>query len=270
VFVEQLARHYGLAYEVFQARLGNNASEDQARNVRYNFLRHCCKKYNAQEIITAHHQDDLVETMIINLLRGTGWRGLTSLSEISDHSEQGCRLRRPLLNTTKAATVHYAQKHRLQWREDSTNTDQSYLRNYIRHTLLPKVHLTDPLFNDQLLRINKRAIKLRNEIETELTNLTSTYQLPSTNSHLPSSIFYLPRHNVIMWPEQVAQEVIYAVLRTIEVSWHPSQSQIERLLHFIKSAQPGKLFEVNKHILVQVTLRGVEFKNTSDYGKINQ
>lgn len=92
----------------------------------------------AQEIWTAHHLDDLAESVIINLLRGTGWRGLAVFSQ--------ARIGRPLLNMTltyepldRNAILEYAGKRRLTFREDQSNSSDEYLRNRVRRRLEEKI-----------------------------------------------------------------------------------------------------------------------------------
>jgi tRNA(Ile)-lysidine synthetase-like protein len=121
-FVGSLAATYGFPFETTREALGSSASEETARNRRYAFLRLVAKKYNGR-IVTAHHADDVVETIAINFHRGTGWRGLAVLD--SD-------ILRPLLHLGKANLIEYAQQHGLNWREDSTNTSSAYLRNRLR------------------------------------------------------------------------------------------------------------------------------------------
>jgi tRNA(Ile)-lysidine synthase len=74
-----LQGEYGLPYESVRLHLGPTASEDIAREQRYAWLRDIQQKHGADAVATAHHQDDVIETMIINIIRGTGWRGLCSL-----------------------------------------------------------------------------------------------------------------------------------------------------------------------------------------------
>src|SRR6266540_5641084 len=93
--VEAAAKHYGLPFRFAHGNLGPQASEAAARQARYAFLRMVQKESGAQGVITAHHQDDLIETAIINLLRGTGRKGLSALASTDD-------LIRPLLAATKA------------------------------------------------------------------------------------------------------------------------------------------------------------------------
>jgi tRNA(Ile)-lysidine synthase len=243
--VKRVASKYGLSYESFQANLGQDVSEEQARKVRYKLLRQCCKKYNAQ-LVTAHHQDDVIETMIINLLRGTGWRGLVSLGS-------GPQAVRPLLAVTKSELVVYAKKHALRWREDSTNVNEAYLRNYVRLRVLPSMLAKNPNATTELLAINKKVLDLKNNIATELQNIISKYQISNTE-------YIVPRYSVIMWPAAVSSEVLYAVARKLDASWHPNKQQILKLVHFIKTAQPLKEFQLSENIKISTTLRAVQFK----------
>lgn len=124
-FVKELSRKYRLRFESRREELGKSASEEYARSRRYNFLRSIANKYDAK-IITAHHADDVIETIAINLFRGTGWRGLAVLD--SD-------IIRPLTDMAKAEILDYAKKNQLKWHEDSTNASDKYLRNRIRNKL---------------------------------------------------------------------------------------------------------------------------------------
>ncbi|MCB9822077.1 tRNA lysidine(34) synthetase TilS [Candidatus Nomurabacteria bacterium] len=250
-FVKVLAGEYGLVFELGRANLGSETSEAKAREVRYNFLRKCCKKYMAAGIITAHHQDDQLETAIINLIRGTGWRGLASLQDVSKlksyYLEQDdCKLFRPFLNITKQAILDYADENNLKWKEDSTNADIKYLRNYVRCKLLPTMTNINPDAQNKLRDIIKTTAELKLKIATELQNI-------STNSRLD-------RYNFIMWPDSVAKEVIYQQLVQLDPDWHPSSLQITRALHFIKTALPGKQLEISENLSLYSQLRSVQFK----------
>src|SRR6266496_535916 len=79
MLVQRYTMSHNLALEYTELHLGVGTDEATARQERYKFLRHMRKKYNASAIVTAHHRDDVLETAIMNLLRGTGWRGLSSL-----------------------------------------------------------------------------------------------------------------------------------------------------------------------------------------------
>ncbi len=161
-FVKSLADKYDLPFETKREELGTGASEDLARSRRYKFLRSVAEKYGAQ-IVTAHHADDVIETIAINLSRGTGWRGLAVLD--SD-------IVRPLTDMTKTEIINYAKEKGLSWREDKTNADEKYLRNRIRGKL---VDLDDDS-KRQLLGLWQQQKYLKNQIEEVVMNLISTNQ----------------------------------------------------------------------------------------------
>ena len=113
--VQALAREYGLPFVYHSGRLGTGASEAVARQARYGFLHAVRRASAAQAVITAHHQDDVLETAILNLLRGTGRRGLGSLKSTDV-------VKRPLMAVSKNELLRYAEREGLRWREDSTNS----------------------------------------------------------------------------------------------------------------------------------------------------
>lgn len=246
-FVEERARHYGYHCEIGHGTLGKNASEEVAREARYSFLREVCKKYKAT-LVTAHHKDDVLETMIINLLRGTSWRGLASLQSSDDTM-------RPLLGTSKRELLDYAKRHNLEWHEDSTNQDETYLRNYIRLTLTPKLINTHPGFSERMLAYNATIAALKPEIHFELDRLVASTR--RGNIHFACS-----RYKLIMWPRAVGAEYLYAVLTQLDPDWHPERHHIERALNFVKTAQKGSTLKVSKSLSIVVDERSAEFKNT--------
>jgi tRNA(Ile)-lysidine synthase len=156
-FVGSLARHYGLPYESRREDLGAQASEELARTRRYEFLREIARKYDAQ-LVTAHHADDAVETVAINLMRGTGWRGLAVLD--SD-------ILRPLLDMGKQEIITYAKAHNLTWHEDSTNSSDAYLRNRLRRKMIA---LTDEQ-KRQVLSLRAHQITSKKAIDEESKKL---------------------------------------------------------------------------------------------------
>ncbi len=125
-FVRGLAERYGLPICVGREDLGEDCSEELARERRYAFLNRVAKIEDGV-VYTAHHQDDLVESVVINLYRGTGWRGLVPLGDLA--------VRRPLLGFSKKELYGYAVEHGLVFRQDPTNTEDRYLRNRIRRVI---------------------------------------------------------------------------------------------------------------------------------------
>ena len=107
--------------------------EMAARELRYAWFEELRQQLGYDYIAVAHHADDQLETFFINLLRGAGIRGLKGMQSRNGH------IIRPLLDVSRAEIQQYAEEHHLQWREDHTNAETLYLRNKIRHDLLPVI-----------------------------------------------------------------------------------------------------------------------------------
>ena len=111
-----------------------------ARELRYNWFYELLETEKYDYILTAHHADDNLETFLINLSRGTGLDGLTGIPEQND------KVVRPLLVFNQEEIEEYARLNNIQWREDSSNASDKYLRNKIRHHLVPLLKEMNPNF----------------------------------------------------------------------------------------------------------------------------
>jgi tRNA(Ile)-lysidine synthetase-like protein len=238
--VAEAARQYDLPFVYDTAQLGPDVSEDAARQARYAFLRRVQQVSGADAIITAHHQDDLLETAIMNLLRGTGYRGLVSL-----RSRPG--LERPLLHVPKADLIAYAKDQSLTWREDSTNANLNYFRNRVRQQILPRF---SPAQRQELLQHINNLHKNHHALEVELAN----------HLHLHPSVTELDRHWFIMLPHAVAREVLAAWLRRAEVQ-DISRPMLERLTVAGKTAAPGSHFDIDKTHILRVDKQLLALRN---------
>ncbi|MGE4587929.1 MAG: tRNA lysidine(34) synthetase TilS, partial [Mangrovibacterium sp.] len=120
--------------------------EMAARQLRYDWFEALRQQLAYDYVATAHHQDDLIETMLINLSRGTGIRGLTGIA-----SKAG-RLIRPMLFASRRQILEYAARKRIAYRNDSSNEELLYQRNVIRHLIIPRFEEMNPAFRRNALR----------------------------------------------------------------------------------------------------------------------
>jgi len=143
-FVIQLAEKYGVECHVKRMDTTEFALEHKlsiqmaARELRYTWFQELALKFHYQKIATAHHWDDSVETVLLNLAKGTGIRGMHGIL-----AKKG-NLIRPLLFANKEDLKNYANEVNLAWREDASNESDKYQRNYIRHTLVPAFQHLNP------------------------------------------------------------------------------------------------------------------------------
>lgn len=120
--------------------------EMAARELRYAWFAEVCRERGIAALAVAHNANDNAETMILNMLRGTGVKGMTGMRGSSLLPGSDARLIRPLLGFTRKDIHEYAVSHGLQWHEDSTNADSAYKRNCIRNEVFPLFERLNPSF----------------------------------------------------------------------------------------------------------------------------
>jgi tRNA(Ile)-lysidine synthase len=147
-FVQEYANANNIPIFVTQFNTENFAKDYKlstqvaARNLRYDWFYELLETQNYDFILTAHHADDNLETFIINLSRGTGFDGLVGIPMQNDN------IIRPLLIFSRLEIEDYAKKNNIKWREDSSNALDKYLRNKIRHNIIPNLKELNPTFLD--------------------------------------------------------------------------------------------------------------------------
>ena len=145
-FVESLARKLNKKYLLKHFKTNTYALENKvsiqvaARELRYAWFAEICAEKGLKYTVTAHHLDDDLETFLINLSRGTGLQGLAGIPPKTS------ALARPLLLFSRDEIYDYAKDNQWQWREDTSNLDPKYLRNKIRHQIVPKLKELHPAF----------------------------------------------------------------------------------------------------------------------------
>lgn len=134
-----------------------------ARDLRYSWFDNLIDKNNYDYVLTAHQKNDVLETFLINFTRGTGLDGLTGIPEINN------KIVRPLLPFTRNDIERFAKKNNVSWREDKSNASTKYLRNKIRHNVIPVLKEINPSlmdsFNNTLENLKESQIIIKDNIE---------------------------------------------------------------------------------------------------------
>ncbi|GAA4404480.1 tRNA lysidine(34) synthetase TilS [Nibrella viscosa] len=150
-FVENIADRYRVPFHqarfetALVAKNRKISVQMAARDLRYAWFEQVLDSFGYTGVATAHHQNDVLETLLINLVRGTGLAGLQGIPV-----RQG-RVIRPLWFANRTQLLDYVQEHTLTWREDSSNAEDKYLRNRLRHHVLPVLQALNPaLLTDTL------------------------------------------------------------------------------------------------------------------------
>ena len=240
-FVRDLAGKYNMGFVLGEGNLPPDCNEETARGKRYEFLQKvaACHSEPVEEssersfdfaqydalIVTAHHRDDLIETIVMNLIRGTGWRGLAPMNNL--------QILRPLLNLSKFEIVNYALENGLNWVEDATNFSPNYFRNRVRDFL---IHVPE---NDKqkLLRLYEKQRELRSEIEQEINNFCCAGATEQS----------LSRYFLTMIDEDSAMEILYEA-----TGGKLMRPQLRQVLLFAKTVMPNKQLQF-KSVKIRAT-----------------
>jgi len=201
---EQFIRDYAAQYaiKIFVTSFNTNAFavdaklsiQIAARQLRYTWFTEVLQQNELDYLLTAHHLDDSIETFLINFTRGTGLEGLTGIPQQNDTTI------RPLLPFTRSEIEHYARQNNIQWREDSSNASNKYLRNKLRHDVMPILKSLNPSFADSFIQtihnlqqaqslVQDAMVMVYNQVVTDndgqkLINLNQLKRLPNYRAYL--------------------------------------------------------------------------------------
>jgi len=248
--------------------------QERARDIRYGWWNELCETYKYDHIFTAHHSSDSVETFFINLCRGAGINGLTSIPVVNQ------RIFRPLANITKEEIIAYAQSKSIRYREDESNSENTYLRNTIRNQWIPYLQKFDQEIES---KVSKTIINLRREqaLLDTLVHLTISKYVDNSYSAKETSINLL---NLVSDLQDVTVDILYQYLSKKGFSYdtctkcltastgaefqsttHEALKDRESLIVRKKSDQPpielriekDSDIEIDKHRKLNIRKRGV-------------
>ena len=202
---EEFVKNIGkkLALETFTTGFNTNeypstnktSTQIAARELRYHWFQELVVKHQFEYVLTAHHADDNLETFLINLSRGTGLEGLTGIPAINN------TIVRPLLIFSREEIEQFANKNRIEWREDQSNASTKYVRNKIRHQIIPILKELNPtvlnsfqkttanlkgsqqIINDTITQVKKKVISADENGITKL-NIAVIQKLSNPKAYL--------------------------------------------------------------------------------------
>lgn len=237
-FVRQKCQELGVKFYETKLELGEGVSEELARKKRYEFLKTIQEKEGGT-LCTAHHLDDVVESIAINLIRGTGWRGLTPF-----YSDE---LVRPfiILKMWKRDVLKFAGEHGVCFRQDPTNYKADYLRNRVREK---KMKLDDAA-RANIIELFKKQNELREKIKKLVTELAK--QTVVGKSFHKKELF-------LTADEKVALEVLREIC--LMHGYSLTRKQLGDFLLAIKTYAPHKKFNLPKNHFVTILKNYIMFE----------
>ncbi len=177
---------------------GRDTSEASLRDARWEFLRSVAATADGV-IVTAHTRDDQVETVLMRIMRGAGARGIAGLQP-SD------TVRRPLLQLSRADIVAFARRKHIEWHDDPSNASRRYLRNRVRHDVLPAMRAVHPGIDDELLALSARAAEWRRALD-DVVDVAVDMRVNgrALDVALATLAGYSRESLAVLWPAMVAR-----------------------------------------------------------------
>ncbi|WP_299756826.1 tRNA lysidine(34) synthetase TilS [uncultured Pontibacter sp.] len=256
LFVKKLAKKYDVPF--FTENFATRAFAEQeklstqmaARTLRYQWFEQVRQQEGYQYIATAHHSNDLTETILLHLTKGTGIAGLHGIPAKNGH------IIRPMLAVTKDDIYEYVTERKIIWREDSSNETTKYQRNKIRHEVIPVLKEINPSLEETMQHTAERVSHAESIVAAYIENLREQSVKEYENA---TYISLVPLQNVTGLPV-----VLHELLRPFNFSYSVVLELVEAL-----EGISGKQFDSPSHTLVKdrdqlvITLR-----NLSSFGSI--
>lgn len=201
VFVERFCRDHNVVFDYMVIEdYGDDNFESEARTKRYNYFGEVVKKYGAKYLFTAHHGDDLMETILMRIVRGSTLRGYSGFSSIIDKGSY--KIVRPLIHMTKDEILSYNKKNHINYVVDKTNLDDIHTRNRFRKYVLPFLKKEDNNVHSKFYKFSKTLLEYNNYIDSQVSkNIKKVY---SQNVLLIDEFLKLDR--------VIAMKIIYNIL----------------------------------------------------------
>lgn len=235
-FVREKAKKKKIPFHLLEADTRKFAAEhrcsvqEAAREIRYNWFEQLAVENGYTAIATAHHLDDSIETFFINLLRGTGIHGLGGIPV------RNGRIIRPLLFADRESIERYAATKRLSWREDASNRKDDYLRNRIRHRLIPLLLELQPALRKVMSRNMELVRFAEDRFDERMQQLSVSLKRKNGKfTHIPVGSLLESSQ-----PELLLQELL------LSEGIHLPEPEKALILN-----KPGKVFEADGHLLVR-------------------
>jgi tRNA(Ile)-lysidine synthase len=201
--------------------------EADARDLRYEFLETLISRGETEAVLTAHHADDQVETILFRALRGTGVVGLEGIPE-----RRAPGILRPLLPYSRAELEAYAEHHGLRPRVDPTNGSFAFARNRVRLRLLPLLEEVHPGARGGLLRLARNATRAGEALEALLTPLRADVEVARGEREIE-----LDRNRLLEFPASVRPELLRSLARSVGIRLSESGTALAG--EFVTAARPA-------------------------------
>ena len=240
-FLKKYCKDKNLIFESYTIKeYKENNFENEARKKRYAFYEEILKKYDAEYLFLAHHGDDLIETILMKIIRGSNIEGYSGIKEISNLKNY--KIVRPLLSYTKDEIIKYNKSHNIPYFIDNSNTNTKYTRNRYRKKILPILKKEDKNVHKMFLRYSK--------ILEEYDNYIKDLVKKNINNIFKNNIIFLEELNKL--DNFLKKNTLYYILNTIYNNENNiiTEKHINSILSIINSEKPNLTLDFPMNIII--------------------
>lgn len=252
LFLSNYCKDNNITFECMKiTEYKENNFENEARKKRYKFYKEILTKYNSSYLFLAHHADDLMETIIMKITRGSNINGYAGIKKIS--YQDNYYIVRPFLDYTKQDILEYIKKYNITYYDDYTNNDITYTRNRIRHNIIPLLKKEDINIHKKFIKYSNTLNEYNDYINYEVNNIIKDIYINNT--------LYLDKFN-IMHPF-IKKNILYHILNNIYNNKDNivKDIHIKNILNLINNPKPNITINMPNNIYVTKEYNILIFSN---------
>ena len=252
LFLSNYCKDNNITFECMKiTEYKENNFENEARKKRYKFYKEILTKYNSTYLFLAHHADDLMETIIMKIIRGSNINGYAGIKKIS--YQDNYYIVRPFLDYTKQDILEYIKKYNITYYDDYTNNDITYTRNRIRHNIIPLLKKEDINIHKKFIKYSNTLNEYNDYINYEVDNIIKDIYINNT--------LYLDKFNNLH--PFIKKNILYHILNNIYNNKDNivKDIHIKNILNLINNPKPNITINMPNNIYVTKEYNILIFSN---------
>ena len=228
---------------------GDDNFENEARSVRYNFFEELIDKYKAKYLMTAHHADDLIETILMRIVRGSTLKGYSGFSKVVNKGKY--KIVRPLITLTKDEIIDFNKKNNIKYFIDSTNNEDKHTRNRYRHVVLPFLKSENPNVHKKFIKFSETLLENSNYIDKEANK--------QFNRVFQDGILYIDKF--VQLDKVIQTKIIYNILEKIygDDLLIIGDTHVELIFDLINSTKSNSIVHLPNNIIIMKAYNELSF-----------
>ena len=254
-YVKSYCRDNDVIFECIKMQnWGDDNFENEARSVRYNFFEELIENYNASFLMTAHHADDLIETILMRIVRGSTLKGYSGFNKIVNKGKY--KIVRPFYTITKDEILAYCKENKIKYYIDSTNNEDVHTRNRYRHVVLPFLKKENPNVHKKFIKFSETLMEYNNYIDKEAE---SNFNKVFLNGSLD-----IDKFNEL--DKIIQTKIIYSILEKIygDDLLIIGDAHVDLIFDLIKSNKSNSIIHLPNSVIVIKSYNEISFDYDED------